>query len=77
MLIILAVVTAPGRLKATEGLNLLVKYAEILLLKHPNRIVFLDPLCTYLLTVLVGKGYSVFSLLPVIYDVAHKKKHST
>ncbi|ABZ75317.1 anaerobic c4-dicarboxylate antiporter, Dcu family [Shewanella halifaxensis HAW-EB4] len=73
MLIILAVVAASATLEATGGLKLLVRYAEKLLRKHPNQIVFLGPLCTYSLTVLVGTGHSVYPLLPVIYDVAYKK----
>lgn len=73
MLIILAVVAASATLEATGGLKLLVKYAEKLLRKHPNQIVFLGPLSTYSLTVLVGTGHSVYPLLPVIYDVAYKK----
>ncbi len=73
MLIILAVVAASATLEATGGLKLLVKFAEKLLRKHPDHIVFLGPLCTYFLTVLVGTGHSVYPLLPVIYDVAYKK----
>ncbi|MFC1503283.1 anaerobic C4-dicarboxylate transporter [Pseudomonadota bacterium] len=73
MLIILAVVSASATLEATGGLKLLVKYAEKMLRKHPNKIVFLGPLSTYSLTVLVGTGHSVYPLLPVIYDVAYKK----
>ena len=73
MLIILAVVAASTTLEATGGLKLLVKFAERLLRKHPSQIVFLGPLCTYSLTVLVGTGHSVYPLLPVIYDVAYKK----
>ncbi|MGR5154853.1 anaerobic C4-dicarboxylate transporter [Photobacterium swingsii] len=73
MLIILAVVAASATLEATGGLKLLVKYAEKVLRKHPNKIVFLGPLSTYSLTVLVGTGHSVYPLLPVIYDVAYKK----
>ncbi|HBV77534.1 MULTISPECIES: anaerobic C4-dicarboxylate transporter [Vibrio] len=73
MLIILAVVAASATLEATGGLKLLVAYAEKLLRKHPNQIVFLGPFCTYLLTVLVGTGHSVYPLLPVIYDVSIKK----
>ncbi|MEZ9595018.1 anaerobic C4-dicarboxylate transporter [Shewanella sp. 10N.261.52.F9] len=73
MLIILAVVAASATLEATGGLKLLVRYAEKLLRKHPSQIVFLGPLCTYSLTVLVGTGHSVYPLLPVIYDVAYKK----
>lgn len=73
MLIILAVVAASATLEATGGLKLLVKFAEKLLRKHPEHIVFLGPLCTYSLTVLVGTGHSVYPLLPVIYDVSYKK----
>lgn len=73
MLIILAVVAASATLEATGGLKLLVAYAEKLLRKHPSQIVFLGPLCTYFLTVLVGTGHSVYPLLPVIYDVSIKK----
>ncbi|WP_086983755.1 anaerobic C4-dicarboxylate transporter [Vibrio aphrogenes] len=73
MLIILAVVAASATLEATGGLKLLVQFAEKLLRKHPNQIVFLGPFCTYLLTVLVGTGHSVYPLLPVIYDVSIKK----
>ena len=73
MLIILAVVAASATLEATGGLKLLVKHAEKLLRKHPEKIVYLGPLTTYSLTVLVGTGHSVYPLLPVIYDVAYKK----
>ncbi|MCG8618541.1 MAG: anaerobic C4-dicarboxylate transporter [Desulfobacterales bacterium] len=73
MLIILAVVAASATLEATGGLNLLVAYAEKLLRNHPQYVVYLGPLCTYSLTVLVGTGHSVYPLLPVIYDVAYKQ----
>ncbi len=73
MLIILAVVAASATLEATGGLKLLVHFAERLLRKHPSKIVFLGPLCTYCLTVLVGTGHSVYPLLPVIYDVSIKR----
>ena len=58
MLIILSVVAASATLEATGGLKLLVKYAEKLMRKHPSQIVFLGPLCTYSLTVLVGICYA-------------------
>lgn len=73
MLIILAVVVASATLEATGGLDLLVQFAEKLLRKHPEFIVFLGPICTYTLTVLVGTGHSVYPLLPVIYDVAYNQ----
>lgn len=73
MLIILAVVAASATLEATGGLNLLVHYSEKLLRKNPKYIVYLGPLCTYFLTVLVGTGHSVYPLLPVIFDVAYNQ----
>lgn len=73
MLIIVAVVVASATLEATGGLKLLVRFAERILRKHPEHIVFLGPICTWSLTVLVGTGHSVYPLLPVIYDVAYKR----
>lgn len=73
MLIILAVVTTSSTLEATGALNLIVKFAEKLLRKNPKFIVFLAPLSTFFLTMLVGTGHAVYPLLPVIYDVSIKK----
>lgn len=73
MLIILAVVTTSSSLEATGALNLIVKFAEKLLRKNPQQIVFLAPLSTFFLTMLVGTGHAVYPLLPVIYDVSIKK----
>ena len=74
MLIILAVVTTSSSLEATGALNLIVSYAEKLLRKNPNKIVFLAPLTSFTLTMLVGTGHAVYPLLPVIYDVSIKNK---
>lgn len=73
MLIILAVVTTSSTLEATGALDLIVKYAEKLLRNNPKFIVFLAPLTTFFLTMLVGTGHAVYPVLPVIYDVAIKK----
>ncbi len=73
MLIILAVVTTSSTLEATGALSLIVKFAEKLLRKNPQFIVYLAPLSTFFLTMLVGTGHAVYPLLPVIYDVAIKK----
>jgi anaerobic C4-dicarboxylate transporter DcuB len=74
MLIILAVVTASSTLEATGALGMLVSFAERILRKNPKYIVYLAPLSTFLLTMLVGTGHAVYPLLPVIYDVAFKQK---
>lgn len=73
ILIILAVVTTSATLEATGALNLIVRMAEKLLRRHPERVTYLAPLCTFFLTMLVGTGHAVYPLLPVIYDVAYSK----
>ncbi len=74
MLIILAVVTASATLQVAGGLDFLVQQAERLMRKHPQQITLLAPLSTFLLTVCVGTGHAVYSLLPVIADVALKTR---
>jgi hypothetical protein len=51
----------------------LIQIAEKMLRKHPDRITFLAPLCTFFLTVLVGTGHVVYTLMPIICDIALKK----
>jgi anaerobic C4-dicarboxylate transporter DcuB len=51
----------------------LIQIAEKLLRKHPERITFLAPLTTFFLTVLVGTGHVVYTLMPIICDIALKK----
>jgi anaerobic C4-dicarboxylate transporter DcuB len=74
MLIILAVVTASATLQVAGGLDWLVQKTERLLRAHPTRVTILAPLCTFFLTVCVGTGHAVYSLLPVIADVALKTR---
>ncbi|KJH66985.1 Anaerobic C4-dicarboxylate transporter [Chromobacterium violaceum] len=74
MLIILAVVTASATLQVAGGLDFLVQQAERLMRRHPQQITFLAPLSTFLLTMCVGTGHAVYSLLPVIADVSLKTK---
>ena len=71
--IIIAAVTCAGIMQASGGMNWLIQLAEKLLRKHPDRITFLAPLCTFFLTVLVGTGHVVYTLMPIICDIAIKK----
>ena len=71
--IIIAAVTCAGILQASGGMDWLIQIAERLLRKHPDRITFLAPLCTFFLTVLVGTGHVVYTLMPIICDIALKK----
>ncbi len=71
--IIIAAVTCAGVLQASGGMDWLIQVAERMLRKHPDRITFLAPLCTFFLTVLVGTGHVVYTLMPIICDIALKK----
>ena len=73
MLIILAVVTTSATLEATGALNLIVRMAEKVLRKNPKYVVFLAPVSTFTLTMLVGTGHACYPLLPVIYDVSYRQ----
>lgn len=71
--IIIAAVTCAGIMQASGGMDWLIQLAEKLLRKHPDNITFLAPLCTFLLTVLVGTGHVVYTLMPIVCDIALKK----
>jgi len=71
--IIIAAVTCAGILQAAGGMDWLIQLAERLLRKHPERITLLAPLCTFFLTVLVGTGHVVYTIMPIIVDIAIKK----
>jgi len=71
--IIIAAVTCAGTLQASGGMDWMIQIAEKMLRKHPDHITFLAPLCTFFLTVLVGTGHVVYTLMPIICDIALKK----
>ena len=71
--IIIAAVTCAGIMQASGGMDWLIQLAEKLLRKHPGSITFLAPLTTFFLTVLVGTGHVVYTLMPIICDIALKK----
>ena len=71
--IIIAAVTCAGIMQASGGMDWLIQMAEKMLRKHPDRITFLAPLTTFFLTVLVGTGHVVYTLMPIICDIALKK----
>ena len=70
MLMIVAVIAAAGCMQAAGGLDLMVKWAEKILRRHPQRITLLSPLVTYLFTFFAGTGHVAYSVLPVIAEVA-------
>ena len=71
--IIIAAVTCAGTLQASGGMDWMIQIAERLLRKHPGRITFLGPLVTFFLTVLVGTGHVVYTIMPIICDIALKQ----
>ena len=71
--IIIAAVTCASVLQAAGGMDWLIQIAERALRKHPDHITFYAPFCTFLLTVLVGTGHVVYTLMPLIADIALKK----
>ena len=71
--IIIAAVTCAGIMQASGGMDWLIQIAERMLRKHPDRITFLAPITTFFLTVLVGTGHVVYTLMPIICDIALKK----
>ena len=71
--IIIAAVTCAGIMQASGGMDWLIQLAEKMLRKNPGHITFLAPFCTFFLTVLVGTGHVVYTLMPIICDIALKK----
>ena len=71
--IIIAAVTCAGTLQASGGMDWMIQVAEKMLRKHPDHITFLAPLVTFFLTVLVGTGHVVYTIMPIICDIALKK----
>ena len=71
--IIIAAVTCAGTLQASGGMDWMIQVAEKMLRKHPDNITFLGPLVTFFLTVLVGTGHVVYTIMPIICDIALKK----
>ena len=72
ILTILAVICASSSLQAAGGLDCLLQIAEKLLRRHPRAVCYLAPYICWLLGVLCGTGHVVYTMLPIIYDVAIK-----
>ena len=71
--IIIAAVTCAAVLQASGGMDFMIQIAEKFLRSHPEKITFFAPLCTFFLTVLVGTGHVVYTLMPIIADISLKK----
>ena len=72
MLTILAVVVASATLQASGGLDVMLQIAERILRKNPRYVSIMAPFVTFFLTVLCGTGHVVYTMLPIVYDIAIK-----
>lgn len=72
ILTILSVICASAALQAAGGLDCLLQIAEKMLRKHPRAVCFLAPYLCWFLALLCGTGHVVYTMLPIIYDVAIK-----
>lgn len=72
MLIIIAVVTCASVLEAAGGLKYMLQIAERILRRNPKRVTILAPLVTYFMTVILGTGHAVYTIMPIIGDIAIK-----
>lgn len=72
MLTILAVVVTSATLQASGGLDVMLQIAEKMLRRNPKYVSILAPLVTCFLTILCGTGHVVYTMLPIIYDIAIK-----
>lgn len=72
MLIIMAVVTCASILEAAGGLKYMLQVAERILRSRPKMVTILGPMVTYTMTMLLGTGHAVYTIMPIIGDVALK-----
>lgn len=74
MLVIMAIVTTAATLEACGGLDYLVRLAEKLIRSNPSKIIFIAPFTVYFFCLFAGTAHLLYSLLPVISEVAAKKR---
>ncbi|GGG73565.1 anaerobic C4-dicarboxylate transporter [Corynebacterium pelargi] len=73
MLTIIAVIGCAATLQQAGGLDVMMQFAEKMLRKKPSMVTILAPLTTWTLTVLCGTGHVVYTMFPIIEDIALKK----
>ncbi len=74
MLIILCVVTLSATLEAAGGLDYIVKIAEKIIRRNPQRITIIAPVVSFILCLFAGTSHVIYSLLPIISDVSVKNR---
>jgi anaerobic C4-dicarboxylate transporter DcuB len=73
LLTIMAVLGCASVLQTAGGLNVMMRFAEKILRRHPQYITILAPITTWSLTVMCGTGHVVYTMFPIIYDIAIKE----
>lgn len=72
MLIMMSVVLAASTLQSSGGMAFLVRVAERLLRACPKAITFVSPVIAFVFTFMAGTGNVLYSILPVIAEVARE-----
>ncbi|MBQ0530057.1 anaerobic C4-dicarboxylate transporter [Providencia rettgeri] len=70
ILIIMTVVVAASALQAAGGMDYLVRLASKFMRKNPKYLNIIAPITTWMMTIMAGTGFIVFSMLPVIAEIA-------
>lgn len=70
ILIIMTVVVAASALQAAGGMDYLVRIASKFMRKNPKYLNIIAPITTWIMTIMAGTGFIVFSMLPVIAEIA-------
>ncbi|MEX9906734.1 anaerobic C4-dicarboxylate transporter [Providencia rettgeri] len=70
ILIIMTVVVAASALQAAGGMDYLVLLASKFMRKNPKYLNIIAPIITWVMTIMAGTGFIVFSMLPVIAEIA-------
>ncbi len=68
--IIFTVVLAGGAMQAAGGIDYLVAIAEKLLRRYPKSVTILAPVVTWIFVFCTGTGHIVWSILPIINEIA-------
>lgn len=70
----MAIVSTTATLQACGGLDYLVRLAEKVIRSNPSNIVFIAPFTVYFFCLFAGTAHLLYSLLPIIAEVATKKR---
>ncbi|CAM3621353.1 anaerobic C4-dicarboxylate transporter [Parendozoicomonas haliclonae] len=72
MMIIMAVIAAASTMQAAGGTDYLIDISAKILKRNPRRITYVAPVIAWFMTFISGTGYTVFSILPVVSEVAKR-----